>query len=154
MSLPESNASGSFDEIPGTITQTRPTEYLRYPREINDPYVPPVRQSPYGSLADSYGYPPINVHTQGCDTYQKMGFIYDPETPDYRLPLFGRKKYYNGDKYEYYVQDASIHKNKIELDKKNDNELFTDDEVNVSGYPNKFMTHIYEVDQPRYCPNI
>lgn len=127
----------------------RPIEHIRYPGELNDPYVPPVRQE--GPSLLDIGVP-VHINTQGCDTYQKMGILYDPDNQEHRLPLYGRRKY-NGrsDKYEYYTEDSSVHKNKIDIKNKNYDELDTNDKVTVPGYPNELTAEIYEVDTPRYC---
>ena len=123
----------------------RVIEHIKFPGEITDPYTPPVRRSDYGITLPT-------ISTQPCMSYQKVGIVYDPDNPEHRLPLYGRKKYYNGNKYEYYIQDSSRHANKLVVKSQNDNELFTNDTVQVPGYSNELTVSIYDMDEPKYCP--
>lgn len=125
-------------------------EHVKYPRELNDPYVPPQRYYDMNRLGLNL---PFNIPTRGYDDglFQKVGFI---NSKKHRLPLFGKRMYPGSDRWEYYVEDDSRHKNKIDITCQGNKELYDRDTVPVPGYKREFDVHIYEYSQPRYSPNI
>lgn len=82
---------------------------------------------------------------------QMIGYVHNG---DQRYPLFGRHKYPGRtEKWEYYIVDESRNRLKIPFRSINDNELMTDDTVDIPTVGN-FEVFIYEYDQFRYDPNI
>lgn len=138
-------------ELP--ISDRPVVEHVKYPRELNDPYLPPHR------YYESYINPnlPINIPTQPyIDTFQKVGFVVSKDNSSLRLPLFGKPKYArNTDKWVYYVLDNTPNKNKIWVESnRNDNELCSGDDVIVPTFDDNFEAHIYDYAYPRYNPHI
>jgi hypothetical protein len=63
------------------------------------------------------------------------------------MPLYGRMTRYNSNKYEYYVIDTDTNI-KIPVYSKNDNELYTNDDVFVN--EKRYRVTIYDMDEVRY----
>lgn len=121
----------------GLDTRRMPIETIKYPRELNNPYHPPVKPNIYPQIQDGHnGY-----------QYKQYGFIFDETNGSERLPLFGRIKYGTTDKYEYFTKDSSVHENKVFIDNKNNKELYSDDEVTVKGLPSTYKVHMYDTEQ-------
>lgn len=114
------------------IVLDRPVETLRYPRELTDPYIRPRK---YDQLD------PVRRFD-----FQKVGFLISEDDSSVRLPLFGKPKYPpRTDKWEYYVQDHTKGRNKIDVFTPNSNELTFGDTLNIDTYPGEhFKAHIYE----------
>ncbi len=115
-----------------------------FEKRLEDPLLPPERTYPSNR---------INIRTKGPeDPYQQVGFLYE-QSSGIRLPLFGRRDYIGSDTWEYYVKDNTDNNNvKIPLDFKK--ELYNEDVVNVTSYNNEFQVEVYDVDQPKYLPNV
>ena len=119
---------------------------------LNDPLFPPDRRvnSKYYNQLEARGL--INYPTQGYgDSFQYMGNV-SRKSDETILQLFGRQKYRNSDKYEYYVlnKESGI---KSPIDVKNDGELFDEDEVNVSLYDTSkgtFTVYLNKINNPSY----
>lgn len=97
---------------------------------------------------------PVNIYTRGpIGIPQQVGVIYRVDSHHNEVyPLFGRKKYPNGDKYEYYVtlNQPGL---KIEVPpKRNYQELMTNDIIILRGVPGKYRVTIYDSDFPQYIP--
>lgn len=114
-----------------------------FEKRLEDPLLPPERT--YSNR--------INIRTQGSEEpYQQIGFVYNLSN-SIRMPLFGRRDYIGSDTWEYYVKDNTDNNNvKIQLD--NTKELSNDDIVNVTSYNGEFLVEVYNVDQPKYLPNV
>ena len=123
-------------------------EHIPFPRELNNPYIPPTRY--YDDLNLNL---PFNIPTRGYDDgmFQKVGFV---KSKKHRLPLFGKRQYPGSDRWEYYIEDDSRHRNKIDITLQGNKEIFDKDQVSVPGYKKLFVAHIYEYSQLRYYPNI
>jgi hypothetical protein len=121
-------------------------------RRLYDTLAMPYRRIP-SIVPDSIDVVPINVNTQGGpEPVQALGYITNG-TDDQVLQLFGRKLY--DDNYDYYTQTNDEIKVKIPIDTNNNQELHDDDTVSITPYNTKtWSVHLYEVDYPRYLPNV
>lgn len=115
-----------------------------FEKRLEDPLLPPERTYPNNR---------INIRTQGPEqNYQQVGFLFQ-ESNGIRLALYGRPEYSGSTKWEYYVKTSTNDGNiKIPLD--NTKELYTGDIVNIQSYNGDFISEIYDIDQPKYIPNI
>jgi len=98
---------------------------------------------------------PINISTRGpIGVPQQIGAIYKIYGNDNSvLPLFGRRKYRNDNKWEYYTMIGRFGvKMPIIVPNKNI-ELGTNDNVFIKGIrKNMYRVTIYESDEPQYIP--
>jgi|TARA_B110000483_G_C18206954_1_gene548371 hypothetical protein len=97
---------------------------------------------------------PVYVSTRGpLGEPQQMGVLYKVYGDENdTLPLFGRRKYPNDNKYEYYTLLGKYgSKVKIIIKNKND-ELGTNDIVFIQGRSEPYKCTIYESDFPQYIP--
>ena len=97
---------------------------------------------------------PVYVSTRGpLGEPQQMGVLYKINGDENdTLPLFGRRKYPNDNKYEYYTL-LGKYGSKVKLITKNKNdELGTNDIVFLQGNREPYKCTIYETDYPQYIP--
>ena len=96
---------------------------------------------------------PINISTRGpLGQPQQIGILYQVFGKDNDvLPLFGRKKYPNDNKYEYYTIMGQFGV-KVPVIAKNRDELGSNDIVFVKGRSQPYTVTIYETDFPSYIP--
>jgi Ca2+/Na+ antiporter len=97
---------------------------------------------------------PVYVSTRGpLGEPQQMGVLYKVYGDENdTLPLFGRKKYPNDTKYEYYTL-LGKYGSKVNIITKNKNdELGTNDIVFIKGMNEPYRATIYESDFPQYIP--
>ena len=99
---------------------------------------------------------PINIRTRGpLGEPQQVGSLYKLYANDNEvLPLFGRKKYPNGDRnWEYYTVAGRQSIKLRVVQKRRGEELGTNDVVFINGY-NKapYRVTMYEYDFPQYIP--
>ena len=97
---------------------------------------------------------PVYVSTRGpLGEPQQMGVLYKVYGDENdTLPLFGRKKYPNDTKYEYYTL-LGKYGSKVNIITKNKNdELGTNDIVFIKGINEPYRVTIYESDFPQYIP--
>jgi len=97
---------------------------------------------------------PVYVSTRGpLGEPQQMGVLYKVYGDENdTLPLFGRKKYPNDTKYEYYTL-LGRYGSKVNIITKNKNdELGTNDIVFIKGINEPYRVTIYESDFPQYIP--
>ena len=119
----------------------------------------PERRNPYvngGGIGDNAGFP-FSVSTQGETSYSLIGFLNRPATETdeaMRLPLYGRPTYSGSNKWDYYTKDDSRNVVVIPIDTNNDKELLDGDTTNVQTYEGSFTTNLYDVQTPRYLPNV
>jgi len=97
---------------------------------------------------------PVNISTRGpLGTPQAIGILYKVNAPDNQvLPLFGRRRYPNGNRYDYYtiMGDYNV---KVPVVTKNRNiELGTNDLVFIKGIKFPYRVSLYENDFPQYIP--
>ena len=98
---------------------------------------------------------PVNLTVRGFDEgIQQVGTIQKVFGKDnYVFPLFGRKKYRNDNKWEYFVKFGKygvilpVFQYKGRCD-----ELGTNDEVHIQGQKDKYRVTIYDEDIPQYLP--
>ena len=107
------------------------------PRDISDANIAPVYISTRGPL----GQP------------QQVGVIFkvygDENTV---LPLYGRKKYPNDNKYEYYTVMGQFGAKVPVVTKNRNDELGSNDIVFIKGFSEPYRTTIYKSDFPSYIP--
>ena len=99
---------------------------------------------------------PINIRTRGPEGQpQQVGTLYNIfSNKNEVLPLFGRKKFPNDTKWEYYAI-AGRYGSKIPVKPlRNYEEIGTNDMVQLINYPGNFRATIYEKDSPQYIPYI
>ena len=97
---------------------------------------------------------PVNITTRGpLGQPQQVGVLYKINGNENNvLPLFGRRKYPNDTKYEYYtILGQYGSKMKVITKNKND-ELGTNDVVFIKGQSSPYRVTIYESDFPQYIP--
>ncbi len=97
---------------------------------------------------------PVYVSTRGpLGEPQQLGVLYKVYGDENdTLPLFGRKKYPNDHKYEYYTL-LGKYGSKVKIITKNKNdELGTNDIVFIQGRSDPYKCTIYESDFPQYIP--
>ena len=131
--------------------------------KIYDPLSGPERQYPYVMSKTAV---PINMATRGYVTeYQQLGALYSIGNGPRKtrvLPLYGKPTYPGSNKWLYYTGTDDYHTVKIPIFKEGRkcggdfgcDELYTDDLVNVSPYNCKFKVELYDLEKPRYLPNI
>lgn len=97
---------------------------------------------------------PVNISTRGpLGEPQQLGVIQkiDGNAND-TLPLFGRRRYPNDNKYDYYTL-LGRYGSKVKVITKNRNdELGSNDVVFIQGNRDAYKTTIYEGDFPQYIP--
>jgi hypothetical protein len=84
---------------------------------------------------------------------QQMGVLYKINGNENDvLPLFGRRKYPNDNRYEYYTM-MGRYGSKVNIVTKNRNdELGSNDVVFIKGQSSPYRVTIYETDFPQYIP--
>lgn len=124
---------------------------------ITNPLMPPERSNP--NNINRVGIP-INISTRGeIPNYQQVGALYGSNKI---LPLFGKPTYNGSRNWLYYSSADNYAAVKIPLTingKSSQNEygcgeLYDDDNVEVTGYSDKFKVKIYNLDKPKYIPYI
>lgn len=99
---------------------------------------------------------PINITTRGpLGKPQQLGILYKINGSDNDiLPLYGRKKYPNDTKYDYYTLLGNFGV-KVPIITKNQNtELGSNDVVFIKGKSEPYRVTIYESDFPQYIPYV
>ena len=99
---------------------------------------------------------PINIRTQGPrGEPQQVGVIYKVFGNSNEVyPLFGRPKFPNDNRWEYYTLMGKFG-SKIPLNRtRNDQELGTNDIVTIPNRPEKYRATVYERDSPAYIPYV
>jgi len=114
----------------------------------------PIYNPPLSVDISERNIAPTYISTKGpLGKNQQLGVLYKIYGDDNDvLPLYGRKKYPNDTKYEYYTL-MGRYGVKLPLIIKNKNdELGTNDVVFVKGLPAPYQVTIYESDYPSYIP--
>ena len=131
--------------------------------KIRDPLYGPERQYPYVMSKTSV---PVNVPTRGyVSEYQQVGAIYGLGKTNNKtrvLPLYGKPTYPGSNKWLYYTGTDDYHTVKIPISKEGRkcqgdfgcDELYSGDLVNAAPYNCKFKVELYDIDKPRYLPNV
>lgn len=139
LSLPPSVIGGGYRRSPTMGGTEVPIMNPMLPVNISDDNIAPVNISTRGPL----GMP------------QQMGNLYKVygDTNDV-LPLFGRRRYPNGNEYNYYTIVGNWG-SKIKVITKNKyNELGNNDVVFLQGFKTPYRVSIFETDFPQYIPYI
>ena len=105
-------------------------------------------------LVDNDNIAPINIRTRGpIGLPQQIGSIMKVfGTKNDLYPLFGRKRYPNGNQWDYYT---IIHPNNVKvkvITHNNNYELGNNDTVILDGFPGKYRVTVYDTDFPQYIP--
>lgn len=97
---------------------------------------------------------PVYISTRGpLGQPQQVGIIYKVYGDDNDVyPLFGRKKYPNDNKYEYYTMMGNYGVKVPIVTKNKNDELGTNDIVFVQGKKDPYTVTIYKSDYPSYIP--
>lgn len=99
---------------------------------------------------------PVNVSTRGpLGQPQQLGILYKVYGNENDiLPLFGRRRYPNDSKYDYYTTTGQFG-TKVPIVTKNKNdELGTNDVVFIKGSSSPYRVTIYESDFTQYIPYV
>lgn len=99
---------------------------------------------------------PVNISTRGpLGQPQQVGVLYKVNGDENDvLPLFGRRRYPNDNRYEYYTL-MGRYGSKVKVITKNRNdEVGSNDVVFVKGSSEPYRVTIYENDSPQYIPYI
>ena len=98
----------------------------------------------------------INIRTQGPEGQpQQVGTLYNTFSDKNEvLPLFGRKKFPNDTKWDYYAIAGQFGTKIPVIPLRNSEEIGTNDMVQLVNYPGNFRSTIYEHDSPQYIPYI
>ncbi len=144
------------------------TVHTRELEKIRDPLYGPERKYPYAYSANVM---PINISTRArglehiTSEYQQVGAIYGLNKVNGQhkvLPLYGKPTYPGSHKWLYYTGSDDYHTVKIPISKDGRkcqgdfgcDELYTGDLVNVTPYNCKFKVELYDIDKPKYIPNV
>jgi len=97
---------------------------------------------------------PVYISTRGpLGQPQQVGIIYKIYGDNNDVyPLFGRKKYPNGNRYEYYTVMGSYGVKVPVITKNKYDEVGTNDIVFVQGRTDPYRATIYKSDYPSYIP--
>lgn len=97
---------------------------------------------------------PVNITTRGpLGEPQQLGNLYKiyGDHNDV-LPLFGRRRYPNDTRYDYYTISGQWGTKIKVITKNKNNELGTNDVVFLQGFKSPFRVTIFESDFPQYIP--
>lgn len=100
---------------------------------------------------------PVNISTRGpLGQPQQVGAIYRVMGNENTVyPLFGRKKYPNGDKWEYYTTIGQYGVKMPIITQRKDTELGTNEIVFIQGQRKApYRVTMYENDTPEYIPYV
>jgi len=154
--------SGSQNSINNPLRLTDNNINLIHKRDhdvLYNNFKPPERRVPEYQYPTDYISTQINFPSRGYpEEYQLLG-IASRENTETVYNLYGRQKYPGSSQYEYYVM-GSDNKNfnvKIPIHVKGDKEIYNNDTVHIHGTdPSKghFKVNLYNLNAPRYIPNI
>ena len=99
---------------------------------------------------------PINIRTRGPEGQpQQVGTLYNIFSDKNEvLPLFGRKKFPNDSKWEYYAIAGQFGTKIPVKPLRNYEEIGSNDTIQLVNYPGNFRATIYERDSPQYIPYV
>ena len=99
---------------------------------------------------------PINIKTRGPEGEpQQVGTLFNLSSGNKDvLPLFGRRKYPNDDKWEYYTIIGQFGSKVPVKPLRNYQEIGTNDILQLVNYPGNFQATIYKRDDIQYIPYI
>jgi len=114
----------------------------------------PIYNPPVSIDISNNNIAPVNISTRGpLGQPQQLGVLYKVYGNENDiLPLYGRKRYPNDSKYDYYTTLGQFG-TKVPIVAKNRNdELGTNDIVFIKGSSSPYRVTIYEGDFPQYIP--
>ena len=97
---------------------------------------------------------PINLTVRGFDEgIQQVGTIQQVFSRDnFVYPLFGRKRFRNDNKWDYFVKFGQYGVILPIVPLRNYEELNTNDEVHIQGQNHRYRVTMYDEDIPQYLP--
>lgn len=94
-----------------------------------------------------------NPYKEMYATYSQVGYITAQDYQNERYPLYGKHKFPGrSDKWLYYIVDEGRARIKVEVKRRNDEELSSGDVIQVFG--KSFDVEIYPYDTVEYNPNV
>ncbi len=140
---------------------------------LSNPYIPPERPPPTYGRYQTYdgGISPdrlININTRSGgyeESYRQVGIITredeESDSPTI-MPIFGKPSATNRDKWNYYTMSSGFNSFKIPLSYKDRNclddngceEIYSKDKVYIPQYKSFFNVDVYNLDRPKYIPNV
>jgi hypothetical protein len=114
----------------------------------------PIYNPPVSIDISNDNISPINITTRGpLGMPQQVGVLYKINGNENDvLPLFGRRKYPNDTKYEYYTMMGRYGSKVNVITKNRNDELGSNDVVFIKGQSSPYRVTIYETDFPQYIP--
>jgi len=99
---------------------------------------------------------PINISTRGpLGQPQQLGVLYKVYGNENDvLPLFGRRRYPNDSKFDYYTMTGQFGTKVPIVTKNRNNELGTNDVVFIKGSSSPYRVTVYESDFAQYIPYV
>jgi hypothetical protein len=99
---------------------------------------------------------PVNISTRGpIGQPQQVGAIYKIFGNENQVyPLFGRRKYHNDDKWEYYTTIGQYGVKMPVVTRNKNIELGTNETVFIKGQKSPYRVSIYGTDYPEYIPYV
>ena len=129
-----------------------------------NPYQAPLRDNRIFPNQNSFpNKVPINVATQSFDSnYRQIGILTRIGDKETILPLLGRPRIANRDKWNFYTMSEGnnllklpvSHKGKKCMSENGCDDVYTGDTVKVDGYNDSFKVTTYENESPQYIPYI
>jgi hypothetical protein len=114
----------------------------------------PIYNPPVPIEVSENNIAPVYISTRGpLGQPQQVGVLYKINGNDNDiLPLYGRRKYPNDNKYDYYTQMGKFGVKLPVVTKNKNNELGSNDVVFIKGIGSPYRVTIYESDFPQYIP--
>jgi hypothetical protein len=114
----------------------------------------PIYNPPVPIEVSENNIAPVYISTRGpLGQPQQVGVLYKINGNDNDiLPLYGRKKYPNDSKYDYYTQMGKFGVKLPVITKNRNDELGSNDVVFIKGIGSPYRVTIYESDFPQYIP--
>jgi len=116
----------------------------------------PIYNPPVSIDISNRNIAPVNISTRGpLGQPQQLGILYKVFGKDNDvLPLFGRRRYPNDSRYDYYTIMGQFGVKVPIIAKNRNDELGTNDIVFVKGRSDPYTVTIYKTDFPDYIPYV
>ncbi len=116
----------------------------------------PIYNPPVSIDISDNNIAPVNISTRGpLGQPQQLGVLYKVFGNENDIvPLYGRKRYPNDNKYDYYTTIGQFGTKVPVVVKNKNDELGTNDIVFIKGSKSPYRVTIYEGDFPQYIPYI
>ena len=114
----------------------------------------PIYNPPTPREISNNSISPVNISTRGpLGQPQQVGVLYKINGNENDvLPLFGRRRYPNDNRYDYYTMLGNFNSKVPVVTKNKTVELGSNDVVFVKGSASPYRVTIYETDFPQYIP--